>query len=105
MITEYYNLGDEELAAVVADKVNHLRADGYHVEFGTIGVRTTYCFIYKGDMEIVGYTYIRGDLSKKRYVLGQYKSLMQAINRKYLLYDSVKYDVKGDTDNGCQESN
>lgn len=105
MITEYYNLGDEELAAIVADKVIQLCADGYQVEFGTIGLRTTYCFIHKGDMEIVGYTYIRGDLSKKRYVLGQYKSLMQAINRKYLLYDSVKYDVKGDTDNGCQESN
>jgi len=100
VITEYYNLGDEELAVVVADKVNQLRADGYQVEFGTIGVRTTYCFIHKDDIEIVGYTYIRGDLSKKRYVLGQYKSLMQAVNRKYLLYDSIKYIVNGDTDDG-----
>lgn len=105
MITEYYNLGDEELSAIVADKVNQLVNDGYQVEFGTIGLRTTYCFIHKDDIEIVGYTYIRGDLSKRRYVLGQYKSLMQAINRKYLLYDSIKYSVKGDTDDGCQESN
>lgn len=105
MITEYYNLGDKELSVIVADKVNQLRADGYQVEFGTIGVRTTYCFIHKDDIEIVGYTYIRGDLSKKRYVLGQYKSLMQAVNRKYLLYDSIRYTVKGDTDDGRQESN
>lgn len=84
-----FNMSDQELHKVLGARVEALESEDYLVTFGEIGRRTTYCMLSRGDREIVGYTYIRGDLSGNRPVIGRLKALMQAINRKYLLYDST----------------
>lgn len=79
---------DKEVEEILSMKIDSLKSEGYDVSFGTIGKRTTYCMIFKGDDEILGYTYVRGDISKIRPCVGRLKSLIQALNRKYLLYES-----------------
>lgn len=63
-------------------KIEQLKAEGYDVQFGTIGNRTTYAMIYRGDEEIVGYTYIQGSLENKSELIGRSKALTQALARK-----------------------
>ena len=66
----------------------HLSDEGYTVSFGSIGLRTTWALLTKGSVEIVGYTYIRGDLSLKSELIGKYRSLTQALSRKSLINPS-----------------
>jgi len=87
-LNELYQKTDEEIESMISEKISAVESEGYTVTFGTIGNRTTYCMISNGDDEILGYTYIRGDLSNKRPTIGKYKALIQSLNRKYLLYDS-----------------
>jgi len=63
-------------------KIEQLKSEGYDVQFGTIGNRTTYAMIYRGDEEIVGYTYIQGSLENKSELIGRSKALTQALARK-----------------------
>lgn len=76
-----------EIEKGINSKMNELKAEGYDVEFGTIGQRTTYAMIHRGDEEIVGYTYIQGDLKNKNELIGKNRALAQAIARKDMSKD------------------
>ena len=70
---------DESLEKYIQD----LKREGLNVEFGKIGVRTTYALIYDDnhDTEIVGYTFIK-DMKFYRENVGKLKALQQAMARK-----------------------
>lgn len=65
------------------EHVEEVRAQGYEVEFGKIGLRTTYAMIYTEDhdIEFVGYTFIK-NMTYYNEVTGKLKALQQAIARK-----------------------
>lgn len=71
-----------ELEQSLQAQIDNLNAEGYEVSFGYIGNRTTYALLVRGDEEVVGYTYIRGDLRFKNEIVGKSKALTQAIARK-----------------------
>lgn len=79
----------EQINALVAELCN----EGYSITFGTIGQKTTYALLEKGDEEIVGYTFIK-DLKYKNPLIGQLKALQQAMARKSLL--SQKDETESD---------
>lgn len=58
-----------------------IESEGYTIEFGHIGKKTTYCLLSKGDEEILGYTFIR-NLKYSNELVGKIKAIQQAIARK-----------------------
>lgn len=73
----------QEVDALLSKLLEDLEKEGLHVEFGKIGIRTTYALIYNEshDVEIVGYTFIKDIVYYKENV-GKLKALQQAIARK-----------------------
>lgn len=63
--------------------VDSLKSEGFNVEFGNIGKRTTYALLSTedGSKEIVGYTFVR-NLDYYKENVGKLKALQQAIARK-----------------------
>lgn len=80
---------DQEIDAALKSKVAELVSQGYLVEFGNIGSRTTYALIYNEskDYEVVGYTFLK-DKSRHRESVGKLKALQQAIARQELERES-----------------
>lgn len=76
-----------ELEQSLQAQIDNLSAEGYEVSFGYIGNRTTYALLVRGDEEVVGYTYIRGDLRFKNEIVGKSKALTQAIARKNIMQE------------------
>lgn len=74
---------NQETTEAINKIIDDLTNEGYEVEFGSIGKRTTYAMIYRGDEEIVGYTFIK-NLAYKNELVGRLKALQQAIARKTL---------------------
>lgn len=70
---------DSQLSALIES----LREEGLEVEFGKIGVRTTYALLHNEDnsVEIVGYTFIK-DMKYYKENTGKLKALQQALARK-----------------------
>lgn len=76
----------EDRKKEVEDSLNQLiksfEAEGFTVEFGKIGMRSTYAFIHKDDgTEIVGYTFLK-DLKHINENVGKLKALKQVLARK-----------------------
>lgn len=71
----------------VDDSINlicsNLKEEGLSVEFGKIGIHTTYALIHNNDnsKEIVGYTFLK-DMKYYKENVGKLKALQQAIIRK-----------------------
>lgn len=74
---------DNEINSMLENSIESLKEEGLSVEFGKIGLRTTYALIYNEshEKEIVGYTFIR-DIARYRENIGQLKALQQALARK-----------------------
>lgn len=74
---------EEEVLREIDSTVRELEKQGFLVEFGKIGKKTTYCLIYNevNDVEYLGYTFI---VNMKYYNenVGKLKALHQAIARK-----------------------
>lgn len=71
-----------EIEESLNSKISNLESEGFKVEFGSIGQRTTYALLQRGTEEIVGYTYISGSLDNKNDLIGRDKALAQALARK-----------------------
>lgn len=71
-----------EIESNMNQRIEQLNEEGYTVEFGYIGKRTTYALLIRGTEEIVGYTYIQGSLENKNDLIGRSKALAQASARK-----------------------
>lgn len=84
----------QELENSLQSQINNLTAEGYDVSFGYIGNRTTYALLTRGTEEVVGYTYIRGDLKYKNDTVGRSRALTQAIARKNVLTNTVSVPAK-----------
>lgn len=69
--------------------LNTLASEGLTVEFGKIGVRTTYALIHNEDnsIETVGYTFLR-DMKYFNETVGKLKALQQAIARREVTENS-----------------
>ena len=76
---------NEQLNKMISD----ITAEGYQIQFGEIGNKTTYALLTKDGEEILGYTFIK-DLKYKNEVIGKYKALQQAVTRKSVLENSEK---------------
>lgn len=79
---------DSQLYALIES----LREEGLDVEFGKIGIRTTYALLHNEDssIEIVGYTFLK-DMKYYKENVGKLKALQQAIARK-----KISEGVKGE---------
>ena len=75
---------EKDISDSLSREIAKLSEEGYRVEFGNIGTKTTYALITNGEDEIVGYTFIK-DISFKNDMIGQYKALQQALTRKNML--------------------
>lgn len=75
---------EAELNDKLNDLVDVVMDEGYDIQFGEIGNKTTYVLLSKGDEEIVGYTFIK-NVQYKNETIGRYKALQQALARKALL--------------------
>lgn len=73
---------EEEVKSKIEDLERNLSVEGYLVEFGKIGKKTTYALIYNEDhsIEYVGYTFIK-NLGYYNENTGKLKALQQAIAR------------------------
>lgn len=73
--------------------IKYLNQEGYIIDFGKIGTRTTYAIAYTPDHseEIVGYTYI-SDLKYYKENIGKLKALQQVLARKKLLENKTDND-------------
>ena len=82
---------NQEVLNSINDITSSLNKEGYTVEFGNIGVRTTYCLLYNkdNDTEIVGYTFIK-DMRYYNENTGKLKALQQAVARKEMAENPVK---------------
>lgn len=76
----------EEVQSQIDELINGLHIQGFCVEFGNIGTKTTYAMIYTPDHEVeyVGYTFIR-NMKYYNENTGKLKALNQAIARKETL--------------------
>lgn len=81
--TEVKNSKNMETDALLESNIKEVQDMGYQVEFGKIGVHTTYALLVdqKTGDEIVGYTFVR-DMKYYRENVGKLKALQQAIARK-----------------------
>lgn len=83
-VREYVkNNRDNEVSNILKESINSLREEGYEIEFGRIGEKTTYALIYTPDheQEYVGYTYVR-DTRYYNENTGKLKALNQALARR-----------------------
>lgn len=85
---------EAELQEKLNDLVDQVMDDGYDIQFGEIGNKTTYVLLSKGDEEIVGYTFIK-DVQYKNETIGRYKAIQQALARKSILEQQEKESGKG----------
>lgn len=71
------------------ETIKDLSNEGFTVEFGRIGEKTTYALVYNEDhsTEYVGYTFIR-NLKYYNENTGKLKALQQALARKELLVEN-----------------
>lgn len=86
-VKEYIKVSrDQDISNSLEGSIKSLESEGYKVEFGQIGKKTTYALIYKDDdnTEYVGYTFIR-DLKYYNPQIGKLRALNQAIARKETL--------------------
>lgn len=72
-----------EIASQIKEMEEGLTNTGWELTYGTIGKRTTYLLLTRGEEEVVGYTFVR-DLSSHDEDLGKLKALQQAVARKEL---------------------
>ena len=82
---------NQEVLTSINDIVSNLNHEGFTVEFGNIGSRTTYALLTnpEKDIEIVGYTFIK-DMKYYNENTGKLKALQQAIARKEMSENPVK---------------
>lgn len=80
---------NQEVDVLLDSMINDLDKEGLKVEFGNIGIRTTYALIHNEDnsVEIVGYTFLK-DMKFYRENVGKLKALQQALARKNMAEDS-----------------
>lgn len=71
----------KEVDNALESLLKELELEGYEVEFGKIGLRTTYALLIHGDSEIVGYTFLK-DMKFYKENVGKLKALQQALARK-----------------------
>lgn len=76
---------NQEVDTLLDSAIQELQEEGLSVEFGKIGVRTTYALIYdeNHDVEVVGYTFLK-DMKYYKENVGKLKALQQALARKTL---------------------
>lgn len=76
---------NQEVDTMMENILAEIRSEGLKVEFGKIGIRTTYAMIYdeNHDTEIVGYTFVK-DIKFYKENVGMLKALQQAMARKRL---------------------
>lgn len=76
---------NQECDSKLSSLIESLREESLEVEFGNIGIRTTYALIHNEDnsVEIVGYTFIK-DMKYYKENTGKLKALQQALARKKL---------------------
>lgn len=88
----------QSIANTLESKLQVLNDEGFDVEFGTIGTRTTYALMTRRDStdneEYVGYTYIRNDIRFKDETVGKLKALDQAITRRDLRAERLRQIVE-----------
>ena len=74
---------EKEVETLTDNIINNLKNEGLSVEFGKIGIRTTYALIHNEDnsIEIVGYTFLK-DMRFYKENVGTMKALQQALARK-----------------------
>lgn len=74
---------NKEVETTMIQLIEELNSEGYTVEFGKIGKRTTYALLFTKDHEeeIVGYTFLK-DLNFYKENVGKLKALQQALARK-----------------------
>lgn len=79
----------QEVNKMLDQYIQDLADEGLSVEFGKIGIRTTYALIHDAshDREIVGYTFLK-DVSYYKEDVGKLKALQQALARKKLAEES-----------------
>lgn len=73
----------KEIDSNLNNLISALNDEGFSVNFGTIGTRTTYALLQNEstDKEFVGYTFLR-DMRFYQEDVGKLKALQQAIARK-----------------------
>lgn len=78
----------KEVDDLITQLILELQKEGLSVEFGKIGIRTTYALIHNEDnsIEIVGYTFLK-DMKFYKENVGRLKALQQALARKKLTED------------------
>jgi hypothetical protein len=78
----------KEVDDLITQLILELQKEGLNVEFGKIGIRTTYALIHNEDnsIEIVGYTFLK-DMKFYKENVGRLKALQQALARKKLTED------------------
>lgn len=73
----------QETNTLLEDNIAEVHAQGFEIEFGHIGQKTTYAMIYNEDhsIEIVGYTFIK---DTRFYIenVGKLRALQQARARQ-----------------------
>lgn len=84
---------DADLNEQLNTAIDSIMNEGYEVQFGEIGKKTTYVLLTKDEEEIVGYTFIK-NLSYKNETIGRYKALQQALTRKSMLEQSSEGSSK-----------
>ena len=74
---------EKEVETLTDNIINNLKNEGLSVEFGKIGIRTTYALIHNEDnsIESVGYTFLK-DMRFYKENVGTMKALQQALARK-----------------------
>jgi len=78
------------IVKLLETEIEGLKKQGYEVEFGKIGQKSTYALIKnKEGEEYVGYTYV-ANLNNSDPDYGNYKALLQATARKSFEEDKVK---------------
>lgn len=73
----------EDIIRELEDVVSKIKDEGYQIQFGNIGEKTTYAMIYTPDHqeEYTGYTFIK-NIKYYNENTGKLKALYQAIARK-----------------------
>ena len=81
---------NKEVDSLLDSTIEDLKKEGLSVEFGKIGIRTTYALIHDetNDVEIVGYTFLK-DMKFYKENVGKLKALEQAIARKKISDNTV----------------
>lgn len=80
---------EQEVLDSLAKLTAEVEAEGYAIEYGVLGTKTTYCLLTKDDDEVVGYTFVK-NVKMKNENVGKLRSLQQAITRKQVLEEREK---------------